>query len=723
MATDDNRETVAAALAAVTVSATYDLAWFGEVVDTIRPLPDDAMMREAAGSFVSRLLYRGCYLFGRPRREVAAFRESIMEGLPSTRSARFVNAAVYAGAHVAPTKRRLPLVTGDAEPLVDLEGVRVRLSLPGPAEHVEVHIPGVSVTKSPGFVLFRSPHGQPAADGQRLVRLYWNMSAAGAVGLIDPLTRIVGGLPFHFKVVHADADWPERADSAVLYIGHDDLARVWPALRDLHRRLLPAMRPYVPALTRRAGLGLGVAEDPGGGESYGMFVCERIAEGLMRAHAEGSADRDLQLAFVAEAFEKAGRSLAVPHATPEVARLLDGLTGAAPAPGPVAPGGLTGEAERLARRMAADALVHGDRCTWLKPHPDVGGRAGWVPMSADVYDGTAGMALFLSQLGDPAFTRLAAQAARQALATASDLPGPGLYSGTAGTGLAVALAGHAIGDADLVERGFALVDAAARDALTGAGPADVIDGTAGALLAVLTAHHLGNPTGLAHAADLGATLIGKADDTGGALSWTPGFVGYAHGAAGCALALAELAEATGETAFLEAAGRAVAYERTWFHDGNWRDARTAHERGPGGDPTLEPDINRYDWCYGAPGIALTRGRLDPREAGIGFAAARRAAATHPALVYDMCLCHGAAGIAEILSLAPADHAEDGDGDLAREMTRRALAAHHDDLAWPRGHGLMLGAAGVGLAALRRDDPAIVSPLHLTHLRGDLRGRR
>ncbi|MBG0812787.1 lanthionine synthetase LanC family protein [Planomonospora sp. ID82291] len=749
-----------AALSAVSVSNGYELSWFGEVVDEIRPLPDEGMMREATASFIGRLLYRGFYLFGWPQRDLSAFRESMLEGSPSTRSARFINAAVYTARHIASSTVRRPLEKFYGEPAIELDGAKVQIALPQPQDRsrpdwIEVQIPGISLTRSPGFVLFRSPHGQPGSDGQRLVRLYWNVTAVGALELITLLTRELDGrgMRYQFKVVHSDTDWPERADTGVLYIGHRDLLSAWTGLGEVHDRLLPRMRPYIPALTCRIGLGLGLAEDPGNGDSYGMFVCDTLADGLMRAHADGSVDLERRLMHVTDVFTRKGRSLGRPYAGEEVARtVVDPLLGidfsltsrrATPPTSTVRPKAPTDDmliehADRLAQRIAHDALWHSGRCNWLKPRPDSQGRDGWVPMAADLYGGTAGIALFFAYLaaatGDRSYTDLAAAASRQALATATSLSGVGLYSGMSGVGLTAALVGHVVGEPALLADGFELVSRSAKRALEADGPMpfDVVDGLAGALIALVGAHALGSPDSIELAGPMGTLLMSlSVTDRSGGLYWldsargdTMGFIGFAHGASGCALALAELGHAICDPTFLEAAERACQYERSWYDEvaGNWRDVRSIQERGAVENPILGPDVHRYDWCYGAPGIALSRTGLlldsdrvsteVADDAHIGFTKAKSAGESFPRLVHDVCVCHGAAGIAEILSFAPEDPAVSDHPRTARTLTHHALLSHHDDLTWPGGYGLMLGAAGVGMAALRRVDPTIVSPLLL-----------
>ena len=92
--------------------------------------------------------------------------------------------------------------------------------------------------------------------------------------------------------------------------------------------------------------------------------------------------------------------------------------------------------------------------------------------------------------------------------------------------------------------------------------------------------------------------------------------GFAHGNAGIAWALGELADLTGEVRFRTAERSAVAYERSLFsaEAKNWPDLRErdAGLQGLEGDPDQASFMAA--WCHGAPGIGLARilslGRLD-----------------------------------------------------------------------------------------------------------------
>jgi HopA1 effector protein family len=138
---------------------------------------------------------------------------------------------------------------------------------------------------------FYFAHGETpdsTRDNKPLVRFYWNVAAAGAVDLTRTVTRSLNGLgvPFAFKCPRVAADY-NRFDAGILYVRqpyHDVVASTLP---ELHATVVKHLRPEVPLFTKKLGHGLGFAEDPGGGKSFGMFVCELLAEAFWSAFARG----------------------------------------------------------------------------------------------------------------------------------------------------------------------------------------------------------------------------------------------------------------------------------------------------------------------------------------------------------------------------------------------------------------------------------------------------
>ncbi len=195
---------------------------------------------------------------------------------------------------------------------------------------------------------------------------------------------------------------------------------------------------------------------------------------------------------------------------------------------------------------------------------------------------------------------------------------------------------------------------------------DVIGGNAGAIPELLA---MGRDPGLEHcralAILLGEELCGVDPSRSGVSGqgwarpsgleldhFTPS--GLSHGASGFGLALLELYATTGRAEFRDAARRSFEYEDTLFEPArrNWADLRR---------PSGRNNFDRF-WCNGAPGMALARLRaaaLDPERKEDNISKARVAVATtldaidenHSSRRADTSLCHGLAGLGEIILIA------------------------------------------------------------------------
>ena len=159
----------------------------------------------------------------------------------------------------------------------------------------------------------------------------------------------------------------------------------------------------------------------------------------------------------------------------------------------------------------------------------------------------------------------------------------------------ILLALRQIGRGELADE---LIASARPHHLQNDGQLDVIGGCSGLIGALLQAK---SPQGLELAIAAGNRLLHKQDEQGawGSSTRQRGLLGFSHGTAGHAAALAQLYRACGDRRFRDAAAAAIAYERRDFDakHGNWPDHR--------------PEAAGFmtSWCHGAPGIALGRACL------------------------------------------------------------------------------------------------------------------
>ena len=396
-------------------------------------------------------------------------------------------------------------------------------------------------------------------------------------------------------------------------------------------------------------------------------------------------------------------------------------------------------AARIAAEIVATAVWKDGRCSWVGAMPEEGAggqmKMTYRALTADLYGGTAGVGLFLAEMaqvtGDEDCRRTARAAMRHAVSRSNDIPRgsrTGLYAGHTGIALALALAGRALNDPELQQQAGEIVKGALSPEPDG--ELDLMAGSAGAIVGLLALRPLlddNDDALLAAAITHGDTLLATARHTDTGLCWPsrslpgePGLTGFSHGAAGGAVALLELAHATGEDRYNSAANAAFAYERALFDPGarNWPDLRSAAKSNANGQATFATF-----WCHGAPGGALARLRALElggddelrHEARTALATTAEWVEAGLASGVNYSLCHGLTGNAEILleggSLLP-DAA-----DLNDRVAQSGIDAYlAKNVPWPSGAygaptpGLFLGLAGIGRYYLRLARPEVPSLL-------------
>lgn len=326
----------------------------------------------------------------------------------------------------------------------------------------------------------------------------------------------------------------------------------------------------------------------------------------------------------------------------------------------------------------------------------------------------------------PLFRRTALGALRLALSRLHEVPSErrsSFYCGQLGVlsvGFDVA---RVLNDAE-AETYVAQLAAEYANEASEAGGLDVICGSASAIAALLRLAHCGVGGALALAVRHGNRLLERALREDHRFAWPPDLpptsgisaiplTGLAHGASGFALALLELFSVTNDRRYLEAARGAFCYEDGYFDSGarNWQDIRPPLL---GREPSFRPTFGAA-WCHGAPGIGLARMRavrLDPdgkslHEAKFCDALETTVQVAKQALTTrlgEVGLCHGAAGLGEILLTAFDCMGSAQYRTVARQVASRIaedprLVNHGASSVFASDPGLMLGASGVGLFLL------------------------
>ncbi|HEU5101388.1 MAG TPA: T3SS effector HopA1 family protein, partial [Roseiflexaceae bacterium] len=486
----------------------------------------------------------------------------------------------------------------------------------------------------PGFYLVLSDRQLIDEDAQPLVRLYWNLTAEGAASFVQHATSLLNraDLPFRLKVLNDPAQYT-RCDAGVIYLFKHDYAIARALLESIYQQVAASLKPTTPVFTKPLAPGLGLAEDPGHPDSFGLQRCRILADGLIRAYEQGKTSAGRRWQVVAEHFAEQQIDLHAPFLNPGSADIYDfQATGQifsvlqAPA-GPASDRNTSAylkTADEIGQRLVREAVWHVERCNWLGAETNIStpahghSRATYRALGPELYHGSSGVALFLAQLfgstGDLAVRRTALGGIWQALERAEAVElhrRLGLYTGWAGLALAAARLGCLLGEEALLDRARQLVYSAA-SAGGDLHEFDLLAGSAGTIAGLVALRGiLEAPLCLDFAARLADELIQAADKSSAGYSWaSPGLpagsrlTGFSHGAAGIGYALLELFQATGASRYREAAIEAFEYERYWFDDsaGNWPDFRHM----PATRRDKRPRIFATHWCHGAPGIAVSR---------------------------------------------------------------------------------------------------------------------
>lgn len=413
-------------------------------------------------------------------------------------------------------------------------------------------------------------------------------------------------------------------------------------------------------------------------------------------------------------------------------------------------------ANMIGRELCNRTFWSGKQCNWIGRtfSSNSYGKSGRNyrnenhALGPELYDGTSGIALFLSQLyrftKNEEYYKTAEAAATQALLHVEQIPFInrfGYYKGIIGVAYVAAKIGKMFHNNRLLENAWEVLENLCLS-YKETHLLDIMSGNAGAIPALFDIY-----SNIFHeekiyslASYLGKELMSLSVKEAVGWSWDSksnnipntdhNLIGFAHGAAGIGFSLLELYSKTGLNEYLCGAENAFAYENQWFdqHNDNWPDFRTINTLPKKGSPNLRYTIA---WCYGAPGIGLSRLRayqllhdekyLDNCKASIRTSIKLIRQQIDTQKETDFSLCHGLTGICEFLLYAYTilgDYSYKSIAvDVAIEGVRRYV---NHGLPWPCGIptgeslDLMLGLAGIGYFYLRLHDLSTVqSPLMLS----------
>lgn len=387
--------------------------------------------------------------------------------------------------------------------------------------------------------------------------------------------------------------------------------------------------------------------------------------------------------------------------------------------------------------LLAAAVKVGDRLTeialrgprdahWLAPQT-VGTSNEWMlqPSRPDLFMGCSGIALFLAWLGELGAEGRFTDLARAAIVTLRDqvpqgkkiLSNIGAYSGWGGVVWVLTHLGVLWSDETLLADAERIVAEEILPRIPEDENDDLIAGSSGCLISLLTLHGVRPSDRLVEAAvQCGERLLARASPMDRGLAWPPRIggsvplAGLSHGAAGIAWPLLRLAALTGDGRFREAALGGLEYERSLYRSDkrNWPDLR----EGATLEGAVEPHF-MWAWCHGAPGVGL--GRLaglpylddDVVRSEIEIAVE---STIENGFGRNHCLCHGDLGNLEVVTLAAERLGRKDWRQRAGRLAGGILAGIREH-GWLFGipgrtepPGLMIGLAGIGYGLLRRAAP-------------------
>lgn len=169
-----------------------------------------------------------------------------------------------------------------------------------------------------GFYMAVGNTGARQSDAQErkdvTVRIYFNLTAEGAIAIMTSLTTQLNSLaiPFSFKALYNSADYG-RHDSAVLYFDSRHYEEIKQVLETVYSQQQEHFQPQIPLFTKQLAPGLALAEEPdhkfSSKDSFGTNRCQIIANGLLAANQSENNTPASRLSAIAKEFDSLGIEL------------------------------------------------------------------------------------------------------------------------------------------------------------------------------------------------------------------------------------------------------------------------------------------------------------------------------------------------------------------------------------------------------------------------------
>ena len=154
-------------------------------------------------------------------------------------------------------------------------------------------------------------------DEFTLLRFYFHCTLAGSTGLLRHLTSQLNRyqIPFRLKAPSAPALY-NRTDAVVLYVAKRYFHVTARLVANLPGEVTSGLKDSVPLFTKAMRPGVGFAEEPNTGESFGMHRCRLTADGVFDAWLAGDQSAEGRMRAVAVRFGMNNMRLDRPYQNP-----------------------------------------------------------------------------------------------------------------------------------------------------------------------------------------------------------------------------------------------------------------------------------------------------------------------------------------------------------------------------------------------------------------------
>jgi hypothetical protein len=608
---------------------------------------------------------------------------------------------------------------------------------------INLKYPKELMNSSPGHYLAL---GDKKLDAKTIVRLYLNLDPRGAIRFMEMATRALNSakLPFNIKVINDPCKFT-RTDAVVLYFAKEHYSEIFRLLCYIYRTLRKYFRPRIPIFTKFIAPGLGLAEDPGKGESFGTNRCLLLAKAIIECYKLRIKPLSEKLIKVQEIFSDTGLSIGKPFMNPNSNDCYYCINYSRVWMKPkrwFSFHQYIEVAKKIGSQLCDTAIWQDNRCNWIGI-VEVENQSSkyrlYHMLGPELYGGTCGIALFLAELYritrnrrlfDTAIGAITQSFNSFVISRHKAIP-PSLYNGSYGIALALAHIGKILAKDDLIHYSLEVTNKLIVRGRQEPFIADLINGKAGLIISLLGLGKMLRDKKLEErAVRVGSEIVRHAEESNG-YSWRGNpedyynLTGVSHGTSGIAYALLELFQVTDSFKFKNSAMEAFRYERQWFDTkmSNWQDLRGSRKN------SLTKKFVNF-WCHGAPGIALSRmcayeilnEEILKKEAIAGLKSTLISAKEMlNTSINDFTLCHGLAGITDVLYHGLCKLGDEWISDtevpfLVAETGKNLYSKNN--LPWPCGNlgvdfpGLLRGVAGIGYFYLRLYDPKIQSVLML-----------